>query len=634
MGLDALVSTFNILKEHLYDYEYRPQQLEMAEEAFTCLRDGKRLLIEAGTGVGKSFAYLIPSILSNKKTIVSTATIALQNQLVKKDLVFLQKVLPQRFSFAILKGKNNYLCLKREREFAELGGPYKDFCRWVSTTKTGDKDELPFMPDFWNRVCGDSDDCNGKDCPFYNECFYYRHYKGLYKVDILIVNHHLLIYDLLSGFSFLPFHEQLVVDEAHRIEDVISHVFGTTLSHSRVVWLLHRLRGLKIEVDHLFKEVDRFFKRMGRPAHPVHPIPDAITEGLRRLKGLLGLDRVASLLKLWMESAPDGELRDRMETTITCVKSLKKDIDDFIAQEEVDRVYYLTGNKGGIELKSSLVESMKPFNELIRAYKGMVMTSATLTTGGDFSFFKDRLGIKDFAEKVIGSPFDYKRQAILYIDSELPPPGIEDSEPFQQGSLRVIEELINISRGRALILFTSYRHLRFVSDNIRIDYPFRSQGDMPSLQLVEWFRDTPNSVLLATATFWQGIDIKGEDLSLVVIVKIPFGSPGDPVYDERCRRLGARWFTELALPSAIMLLRQGFGRLIRGRDDYGVVAILDTRLVTSSYGRTIISSLPDMVVTNRIEKVERFFESISSTKMIDQDSLKKGEVVFECQNRS
>ena len=610
--MSELVSTFNLLKNKFPNYENRPQQIEMAGEVFACLRDKNRLLVEAGTGVGKSFAYLIPAILSNKKAVVSTASIALQDQLVNKDLAFLEKSRlfgTQKFSFAILKGKNNYLCLKREREFVELGEPYKKFSEWVSRTKTGDKDELSFIPDFWTKVCGDSDDCSVMQCPFYSNCFYYTHYRSLYKKDILIVNHHLLIYDLLSEFSLLPFHSQLIIDEAHQIENVISHVLGSILNHSRVVWLLHRLRGLKIAVDHLFEPVDSFFKRKDIPFQSISPIPDAIIENLRDLKRQLALDKVIHRLNAYKESVSGDELKDRAETTITYVRSLDSVIDDFIEQGDNDKVYYISGNKNILELKSSLVESQRPFGILVSGYDSLVMTSATLTAGMDFSFLKERLGITDFKEMVIGSPFDHKKQSLLYIDKELPSPK-EDNETFQQKGLKVIEGLINASSGRALVLFTSYKHLHFVSKHITTDYPFKSQGDMPPVKLIHWFRKTDNSVLLATTTFWQGIDIKGERLSMVIIVKMPFGSPGDPVYDERCRRLGPRWFTDLALPSAILLLKQGFGRLIRGVEDYGVVAILDTRLVTSSYGRTIVSSLPEMEIVYSIEDVKGFFESI------------------------
>ena len=585
----------------------------MAVEISRCLKRKKNLLIEAGTGVGKSFAYLIPAILSNDKTIVSTASLALQDQLVSKDLVFLQKELPQKFSFSILKGKNNYLCLKREREFTDISKAYIRFRTWLSKTGTGEKDELSFIPEFWSKVCGDSQDCSGRECPFYDHCFYYRHYRQLFKKDILVVNHHLLIYDFLSDFNVLPFHKQLIIDEATEVEGVISHVLGSVLNYPRVAWLLYRLKGLKILVDPLFPKVESFFKGVDIPSQTVFPIPAPIIEKLQGLKKTLALNKVVSTLKKNKMSVSDDELLDRMETTIGYVTSLAADIDDFIEQNDSDRVYYIAGNNGSLELKSSLVECQNSFKGLISEYVSVIMTSATLAPGGNFDFLKNRLGIEDFRVRVIGSPFDYRKQALLYIDKDLPQPDKGNDEIFKQESCKVIERLINASSGRALVLFTSYSHLHSVSNNIKIDYPFKSQGDMPPARLIQWFKDTSHSVLLATATFWQGIDIKGEKLSLVVIARLPFTSPGDPVYQERCGRLKDRWFGELALPSAILVLRQGFGRLIRGRNEYGVVAILDTRLVTRSYGNTIVSSLPEMNIVHSVEDVKNFFSSIPST---------------------
>jgi len=585
----------------------------MAVEISRCLKRKKNLLIEAGTGVGKSFAYLIPAILSNEKTIVSTASLALQDQLVSKDLVFLQKELPQTFSFSILKGKNNYLCLKREREFTDISKAYIQFRTWLLKTGTGEKDELSFIPEFWSKVCGDSQDCNGRECPFYDHCFYYRHYRHLFKKDILVVNHHLLIYDLLSDFNVLPFHKQLIIDEATEIEGVISHVMGSILNYPRVAWLLYRLKGLKIIVDPLFPKVESFFKGIDIPSQTVFPVPGPIIEKLQGLKKTLALNKVISTLKKNMVSVSDDELLDRMETTIGYVTSLAADIDDFIEQNDSDRVHYINGNNGSLELKSSLVECQNSFQGLVSHHESVIMTSATLASGKNFYYLKNRLGIEEFEEKIIGSPFDYRKQALLYIDKDLPQPDKGNDEIFKHKSCKVIERLINASSGRALALFTSYSHLRFVSHTIKIDYPFKSQGDMPPARLIQWFKDTPHSVLLATATFWQGIDIKGEKLSLVVIARLPFTSPGDPVYQERCRRLRDRWFGELALPSAILVLRQGFGRLIRGRNEYGVVAILDTRLVTRSYGTTIVSSLPEINIVHNVEDVKSFFNSIPST---------------------
>jgi len=608
--LKELSSIFDLLKKSLPDYEDRPEQREMAQEILHCLTEKQKLLIEAGTGVGKSFAYLIPAILSGEKTIVSTSSLALQDQLVTKDLVFLHKALPQKFSFDILKGRNNYLCLKREKEFAGTGKGYKRFLTWMRKTTTGEKSELPFIPGFWSEVCSDSQDCNGRMCPFHSRCFYYRHYRQLNKKDILVVNHHLLIYDLLSDFNNLPFHKQLIIDEASDIDEVISTVFGSHLSYSRTAWLLYRLKGLKIVVDHLFPEVESFFKTDGVRLRTISPIPSHFIEKLRYFKDKLALGTTVSTLEKHHESTVDEETKDRIETTIRYLQSFETDIDDFIAHDDTARVFYISANGNDLEFKSSLVESQNAFKTLTDFYESTIMTSATLTSGGNFTFIKKRLGIEDFEEKVIGSPFDYKTKSLLYVDTQLPRPDRGNDEVFLHESLDIMEDLINASHGRALVLLTSYRHLQFAAENITLPYPFKSQGDMPPAQLIQWFKDTPHSVLLATATFWQGIDIKGDDLSLVIIGRLPFSPPGDPVYQERCNRLGTRWFQDLALPSAIITVRQGFGRLIRGHNEYGVVAILDTRVVKSSYGKTILASLPDIPITHTIDDVKVFFDTI------------------------
>jgi ATP-dependent DNA helicase DinG len=620
--MSELQAAFDLLKKKFPGYEDRPQQLEMARAVYECLRDDENLLVEAGTGVGKSFAYLIPSVLSGQKTVVSTSSIALQDQLVKKDLAFLQGVLDRKFTYGLLKGKNNYLCLKREREYSELGEQHRHFVEWVSETETGDRDELPFIPAFWSKVCGDSDDCGGSACPFFGDCFYYTHYRGLRAKDIIVVNHHLLIFDLLSDFNLLPHHERLIMDEAHQIEGVISHVFGSSLGLPKVMWLLYRLRGLKTAVDHLFDPAETFFKSLYIPGQHLRPIPEAVVEGLCRLKEKMLPDKLVERLSAYRDTiSSDDELKDRVDTTMTCVRSLAAVIDDFVEQADEDKVYYLTRTQGGVELRSSMVESAGPFARLADAYDSLIMTSATLTAGGDFGYIKARLGIsgahdggKVVRELAVGSPFDYRRQSMLYLERRLPPPNKFDGESSWDEGIRVIEGLIAASEGRALVLFTSYRHLNYVASRIAIDYPFKAQGSEPPRQLMSWFMTTPGAVLLATATFWQGIDIKGEKLSLVVIVKMPFGAPGDPVYDERCRRLGERWFADLALPSAILMLKQGFGRLIRATDDYGVVAILDSRVAAGRYGAAVLSSLPDMEIAHEVGDVGRFFEAVRTSE--------------------
>ncbi len=462
----------------------------MAREILDSLLEKRNLLIEAGTGVGKSFAYLIPAILSGEKTIVSTSSLALQDQLVKKDLVFLRKALPEKFSFGILKGKNNYVCLKREREYGGSGKFYIRFRKWLSETETGEKSDIPFTPKFWPEVCGDSQDCGGRNCPFFGRCFYYRHYRRLHAKDILVVNHHLLVYDLLSEFSLLPFHKQLIIDEAPDIEDVISTVLGSTLNYSRTAWLLYRLRGLKVVIDHLFPKVETFFKKSDVPPWPVCPVPTDLREKLRLLREELALTKTVESLEKRRNAESDEELKDKITTTIGYMQSFAADMDDFIAQGNGDKVYYAENSNGGMELKSSLVESGSAFENLTRIYDSVIMTSATLTSGDNFSFLKNRLHIEDFGEKVIGSPFDYRTQSLLYINRDLPKPDNENSGPFQKESLKVIEKLIEASRGRALVLFTSYRNLGFVAENVKISYPFKKQGDMPPAKLIEWFKDT------------------------------------------------------------------------------------------------------------------------------------------------
>jgi ATP-dependent DNA helicase DinG len=605
-----LIVNFEILKRQFPNYEHRPQQLAMASDALRTLEEKGALVVEAGTGVGKSFAYLIPAILTKEKTIISTATIALQEQLVSKDLVFLHDVLPQPFSFELLKGKNNYLCIKRQREYSELSEAYIKFRAWTIETQTGQKDELPFIPDFWSHVCGDSQDCSSVKCPFYHRCFYYEHYRKLTNIDILVVNHYLLAFDMISAFKMLPFHKQLIIDEAHELDNVISNAFGSMVSHSRLKWLLQRLKGFNIAIDPLMEAVDRFFRQAGQRDQTFYPIPEDVIRELCQMFSALNFTRVIGQLDELKLISFDEEIADRIKTTISYIKSLKTDIEDFIARADSNKAYYATLANGMRTLRSSLVESKTPFGELAKAYESIIMTSATLTANGAFDFFKNRLGVEHCEERIIGSPFNFAKQALLYLERSLPWPDQKNTESFQQQSVTVIENLIKASKGRALVLFTSYSALNFTAKNLRIDYPFKTQGDMPPTKLIEWLKNTPNSTLLATATFWQGVDIKGDALSLVVIVKLPFSSPGDPLYQERCNRLGDRWFSELALPSAILLMRQGFGRLIRGSDDYGVVAILDPRIVKSSYGKMIVSSLPKVKPVYDIKEVKTFFDRL------------------------
>ncbi len=599
---------FGFLEKELPNYERRIPQLDMARAVFNTLCNGRRLLVEAGTGTGKSFAYLIPALLSGGKTIISTATIALQEQLATKDLSFLQRLGFKPFTYGILKGKNNYLCIKRLRDYGTLNTWDPQFIEWVKETETGDKDDLKHLPEFWNQVSGDSLDCAAKACPFYGQCFYFRNYKTLYKADIVIANHYILAFDALSGGSLLPIHESLIIDEAHNIDDCLSKAAGISVTERRIKGLLNRLRSLKVAVEDIYQDIDNFFNVPGlfkADLNYLTPIPEEIIEGLKHINKRLALNRTAERLERQKYSyEEDKELQDKIITTIALCTSLQSDIDDFLEQGKEDRVYFIQKGRQGFELQSRLIETASMFNTMIDLYDNVIMTSATLTTSMSFDFIKQRLNLRGFDELIVSSPFDYQRQSALFTDSKIPPPTKE--EDFFRHSAESISKLICASKGRALVLFASYKHLRHVSEMLALPYPLASQGDMPNSKLLQWFIDTPDSVLLATQSFWQGIDVKGDKLSLLIIAKIPFASPGDPVYDARCRRLGDRWFSDLALPAAILSIRQGFGRLIRSASDRGVVAILDSRLYNSSYGSKVLSSLPKMTTLDSIIEVEDF----------------------------
>lgn len=609
---------FTTLKRRLPDYEDRRVQLEVSKAIYRTITTQGRHLIEAGTGTGKSFAYLIPLIVAKKRAIVSTATITLQEQLTKKDLQFLRGLGLVSFDFALLKGKNNYLCWKRFNEFGNLHHQKGDFRDWLNSTKTGDRDELAYIPEFWSQVAGDSIDCAGKRCPYYNRCFYYLHYRTLQSADIVVVNHYLLAFDLLSEGSILPHHEVLVVDEAHQIDDALSTSVGLSITPFRIKWLLNRLRSLKFAVDEPYEAVDRLFEAktlFGENLNCLCPVPEEVIVRLRNFSKLLSLTMVIKRLKKQLDNTPeeDTALYDKLSTTLRYCEALHSDINSFLDQKSNDMVYFIQRGKQGFEFQSRLIDTAHVFNRLIDLYSSTVMTSATLKTSKGFDYIRQRLGITDFDELTVDSPFDYQRQSALFIDSTVSTPD-RDAE-FLRDATERIERLIRASKGRALVLFTSYRHLNYVAERLSLPYPTASQGDEPNSKLLEWFKTTPNSVLLATQSFWQGIDVKGDKLSLLIIVKIPFRPPGDPVYDARCSRLKDRWFEDLALPSAILLIRQAFGRLIRSASDRGVVAILDSRVNNSSYGKQILNSLPKMTVLKDIDEVERFFNEINTQEV-------------------
>ena len=653
MNISNIFCKDGILAKSLKDYEYRPQQVIMAEAIADNINNNSHLIVEAGTGVGKSLAYLIPFILwameENKKVVISTFTKALQYQLVNKDIPFLKDALRLNFSFALCVGGENYLCMRRLNQAGSHGlfeldetEDLKRLFEWKDKTKTGLKSDMDFepMPKLWQKVCREGDICFGKKCSYYEKCFYQRAKAVERKAHILITNHHLFFAHIASGWNVLPKFDGIVFDEAHQLEDVAAGYLGIEVSNYRLKslldaianpstgkGLLSRLEWLTpytfVEINSLAGSVrsagDKFFSilagRLEEPTKRIREenfIPNLLHEPLAELRE--GLKSVAGMVKKEEEEKEVLSLIERCD-------GLSGDIADIIGQRLPEYVYWaeIEGRRRSLFatpidiapiLRSQIFENISP----------VILTSATLSVHGDFTFLKERLGINNGDELALDSPFNYRDNAMVYISSDVSDP--KDAEAFERDVIDSIKVILNITQGRTLILFTSYEMLnksydalnRSNSSNRLNSLNFLRQGGMDSYKLVEEFKKNSHTVLLGTHTFWQGVDIPGDALQCVIIVRLPFKVPDDPVTEARLERLkenGKDPFISYQIPNAILLFKQGFGRLIRTQSDKGIVVILDPRVKTRFYGERFLSSLPDCLRTDSIEDVKEFFDKIN-----------------------
>ncbi len=611
---ETVESIFYRFEDTLPGYEYRPQQLEFAKAIERAIETRVPGIFEAGTGTGKSLAALIPAALSGKKVVVSTATIALQEQYINKDIPTLQSVLPFRIEAALAKGRNNYIGLRRFEDHKLQSEVDPRILSWLADSEEGDRSELEFVPlsEQWNEISSDSDDCLRSKCARYQQCYYFRARKRAEDADIIVVNHSLLLIDAASGGNILPKYNVLIVDEAHQLPEVATKSFSLSITPRSVQYLSSRCT-----------------KHLGTPGFMVHGLEELAQEFFHRL------GQCISFGKTRLRKAPDGteeltesllELRDwltsqefeqvididnKREKLKLKAKSLASTATGFIrcldllTHQEPSWVFWAEKSDGGgrMEITAAPLNVSQMLSDTIfnkDELETSIWMSATLATNGEdpFAFFKKEIGAPSrIIQERVSSPFDYRRQAVLYLPSRVPDPNSGD---FVHAIADHIEEILQLSRGRAFLLFTSYNGMNnaFNALQDRLTYPCQKQGDMPRKRLIEWFRETPGAVLFATNTFWEGVSIDGEQLSCVIIDRIPFQAPDDPVYEARCELMkedeGAGRFGSLALPRAIMRLKQGTGRLIRTRSDRGIVAILDPRMTQKMYGRSIIACLPPM----------------------------------------
>jgi len=639
-------------------YEHRRGQYEMARAVENALEEKRHLIVEAGTGTGKTLAYLLPALRiaqqRQQRIIISTGTKNLQEQLFFKDVPFLESLLgPLRVCY--MKGRNNYLCrhkLYALRDQPILNGleeidQYHTIAEWEKTTETGDRAEISTLPEasaLWHKLDARTDACLGQSCPSFNNCFITQMRRKALESDIVIVNHHLFFADLslrqqagAPDAGVLPEAAAVIFDEAHELEEVASSYFGVGLSNHRFdelardIDLLLRAKqvhavSVNTSVHTLQERARMFFAALPVQANPLGRMPFnnreeflessgdaymAVLNGLQRLDGELeqinGVEEITGLrnrvadirahLKFLVEST------DR--NTVFWIERRAAGGVKAAARRDAATAYHTHLQATPIDVSELLA------NSLFEKFSSVVLTSATLTVQGGFDHIRKRLGLTDTAARtlVVPSHFDYSRQALLYLPPQMPDPRDAD---FLDHAAERMRRVLTITQGRAFCLFTSYAQMRELYERLLVELPFPLllQGTAPRKALLEEFRATPNAILFGTSSFWQGVDVQGEQLSCVIIDRLPFAVPSDPVVQARMNAIeaeGGRPFFEYQVPQAVITLKQGFGRLIRSIHDRGVLMLLDPRIERQKYGRVFLESLPPYRVSQDIAEVERFF---------------------------
>jgi ATP-dependent DNA helicase DinG len=637
ISVEGIFGPGGLLEKRHSLYEFRPSQLGMAKIVDDAFAKHQHAAIEAGTGTGKTLAYLIPAIRSGRKVVVSTATKSLQEQLFQKDVPFLQKNFAPNLKVALMKGRSNFLCRAKVHQMggqAVLKGIdevdwFTQIRDWEKLTETGDRSELTFLPDdseLWNRIDARSDLCTGQKCPEFQTCFITAMHQRAHEADLIIVNHHLFFADLAIRHddfgSILPEYSAVVFDEAHEIEDVASDYFGRQVSSYRLEELARdteaMLHMLQIEASVLRKYLVRmrersrhffenFPEREGR--YPFEPAD-------RRLfveRNREAYDELTSAVK--RVEAELSALSPKPEAVVALGRraaELRRELVFLLESEEKSYVYWYERRGRGVFVAATPIDVSEILRErLFEQFDTVVLTSATLAVGGRFDYLKQRLGVMPAAEVVLPHEFNFKEQALLYIPRTLPD---VRHQAFSASAAAEIAKLLEISQGRAFCLFTSYGQMRDVHERVSglVKFPLLLQGTAPRSALLERFRSTRNAVLFATASFWQGVDVPGAQLSCVIIDRLPFAVPSDPIVAARVRALeeeGRNAFAEYQVPQAVLALKQGFGRLIRSKTDRGILAILDNRIRRMQYGRIFLESLPEYSTTQDLAQVARFMQN-------------------------
>jgi len=649
-------------------YEFRRGQLRMAQAVEEALEEKRHLIVEAGTGTGKTLAYLLPVIRSGKRVIISTGTKNLQEQLFFKDVPALERALfpegDRKLSVCYMKGRNNYLCRKKLFDLTDqpvLSGleeteQYRAIAAWEKTTQTGDRAELAELPEasaLWHKLDARADTCLGQKCKEWEHCFITEMRRRAAESDIIIVNHHLFFADLsikleaegAPDAGVLPECAAVIFDEAHELEEVAGNFFGISVSN--------------LQMDELSRDVERLLQReklytpqMSGAIQSVRERSQLFFSLLPASEGRSAFDSRREFLEgngeeflalnqaLYRLGAELEQLPQKPEEVFTLTRraqQLQVQLRFVMENEDPNTVFWIerrgfrgapgaparrkssdekhAGGRTNVFLQATPIEVGQILRECLWSkLETSVLTSATLAVGGAFDYIRGRLGLDHARDLIVPSHFDYESQAILYVPPDLPDPR---TPQFASEATGVIRQLLGITRGRAFVLFTSYAQMNEIYDRLlgQLEFPMLKQGDAPKSALLEEFRLTPNAVLFGTSSFWQGVDVQGEQLSCVIIDRLPFAVPSDPVVAARVRAIdagGGNAFFEYQVPSAVITLKQGFGRLIRSLHDRGLLALLDNRILKKQYGRVFVESLPRYSRTTDLRKVEEFFAKISN----------------------
>jgi len=629
--MEQVFSENGLLSQQIEGYAPRQQQLEMAQEIEKTLQESSVLVAEAGTGTGKTYAYLAPAILSGQKVFISTGTKNLQDQLFNNDLPMLKKALSVPFRSALLKGRSNYLCHYRldQAQGDPLQKPHyatlQELAEWSMITKTGDLSESSILEDhstLWSKVSSTIDNCLGQECPNYSECFISEARKKAQEADIVVINHHLLMSDMALKASgqgeILPSADAYIIDEAHQLPDIASQFLGKRISSHQI----HELcRDSIQEMEQDADDMALIRDYADRTESSMRTLRLSIGDKEQRTPWHTISEQLGVKLKLAELSESIADLAEQLEIAAERGKGLEQchsrcveliDLLEIFIQEKSDDndVLWVDIRSSGLVLHATPQEVSHYFQQWMDDKPtSWIFTSATLTVAGKFNNFSHQLGINESETAIWPSPFDYQKQSLLYMPSIPVEPSHDD---YNEHIATIAKELISQSKGRTFLLFTSYRAMHSVAEALEDfdDYPLMIQGTASKSSLLENFRQHGNAVLLGTNSFWEGVDVRGQALSCVMIDKIPFASPGDPVLQARIdglRERGGNPFASIQIPAAVIQLKQGIGRLIRDPKDYGVLVLCDPRFLTKPYGKLFLRSLPAMPITQNSDDVEQFF---------------------------